>query len=978
LFDGIRMTAGKVVRAAPIAHRGSGRTAKALRVLALPIILFWAALCVAVSVFVPPLEKVSQERSVALSTPAAPSYQAMRRIGKAFDEGNSDSMAMVLLESERPLDENAHAFYDSLIRKLKADKHVQSIQDLWGDPLTAPGSQSDDNCAAYVQLTLAGTQGESLTTESVAAVRKIIAETPAPPGVTAFVTGPTALLVDMNRSGDRSMIKITVTTLGVIFVLLLLVYRSLPTVIMLLLTVGMETVAARGTVAALGHFGEVRISTFAVNLLTSLGIAACTDYGIFIIGRYQEARQSGEDRQTAFNTMHRGVAHVILASGLTVAGALYCLSFARLPYFQTLGAPCAVGMLVAVAAASTLGPAALALGMRFGLFEPKRKLSVYGWRRIGTVVVRWPMPVLACAVTIALIGLLTLPGYKSSYNDREYLPDSVPANQGLTAAERHFSQSRMKPEVLLVESGHDMRNPADFIVLDKLAKGIFRVPGVSRVQAATRPDGTAMNHTSIPFQISMQNIAQFQTLKYQRDRMDDLLKQAAEMAKSIAVMEHMHELMLQMTAATHRIVNDTVQVDAITAELRDNLANFDDAWRPIRSYFYWEKHCYDIPICYSLRSVFDALDGVDKLSEQLHVLLGDMKTIDLLIPQMAAQIPLMIDSMRTMRTLMLTMHSTMTGIYNQMDESGANAAAMGRAFDAAKNDDSFYLPPDTFKNPDFIRVMGFFLSADGRAARLLILHQGDPTSPEGLARVGAIRMAAAESLKGTPLQDAKIFISGTAAVYKDIDDGNRWDLEIVIITSLCLIFVIMLVIIRALIGAVVIVGTVALSLGASFGLSILLWQHLIQVKMHWLVLPMSILVLLAVGSDYNLLLVSRLKEEISAGVNTGIIRAMGGTGKVVTNAGLVFALTMASMIVSDLRVIGQVGTTIGIGLLFDTLIVRSFMTPSIAALLGRWFWWPLDVRRRPPRKPTTGTIPETRAELRQASTAGSSSLRVPE
>jgi putative drug exporter of the RND superfamily len=94
-------------------------------------------------------------------------------------------------------------------------------------------------------------------------------------------------------------------------------------------------------------------------------------------------------------------------------------------------------------------------------------------------------------------------------------------------------------------------------------------------------------------------------------------------------------------------------------------------------------------------------------------------------------------------------------------------------------------------------------------------------------------------------------------------------------------------------------------------------------------------------------LVSRMKEEIGAGLNTGIIRAMGGTGRVVTNAGLVFAFTMSSMIVSDLRVIGQVGTTIGMGLLFDTLIVRAFMTPSIAALLGRWFWWPQRVRPRP-------------------------------
>jgi RND superfamily putative drug exporter len=152
---------------------------------------------------------------------------------------------------------------------------------------------------------------------------------------------------------------------------------------------------------------------------------------------------------------------------------------------------------------------------------------------------------------------------------------------------------------------------------------------------------------------------------------------------------------------------------------------------------------------------------------------------------------------------------------------------------------------------------------------------------------------------------------------------------------------------RSFVAALVIVGTVALSLGASFGLSVLVWQHLLGLQINWVVLAMSVIVLLAVGSDYNLLLVSRMKEELSAGINTGIIRAMGGTGKVVTAAGLVFAATMGSMIVSDLLTIGQVGTTIGLGLLFDTLVVRAFMTPSIAALLGRWFWWPQRVRPRP-------------------------------
>ena len=105
-------------------------------------------------------------------------------------------------------------------------------------------------------------------------------------------------------------------------------------------------------------------------------MAAGTDYGIFFFGRYQEVRQAGEDLKTAYYTTYRGVAPVVLGSGLTIAGAMLCLSFTRMPIFQTIGVPCAVGMLVAVAVAITLVPAVLAVGSRFGLFDPTRRIAV--------------------------------------------------------------------------------------------------------------------------------------------------------------------------------------------------------------------------------------------------------------------------------------------------------------------------------------------------------------------------------------------------------------------------------------------------------------------------------------------------------------------------------------------------------------------------------------------------------------------------
>ncbi len=926
-----------------------GGLPKLIRTLAVPIILAWIAIIAVANVVVPQLETVGQMRAVSMTPDAAPSMIAMKRVGEVFQEFKSNSSVMIVLEGDKPLGDDAHRFYDEMVKKLEADtKHVEHVQDFWGDSLTAAGAQSPDGKAAYVQAYTAGNQGEALANESVEAVQNIVDSIKAPDGVKAYVTGPAALAADQHIAGDRSMQMIEAVTFTVIIIMLLLVYRSIVTVLLVLLMVVLELSAARGLVAFLGFHNIIGLSTFATNLLVTLAIAAATDYAIFLIGRYQEARTMGEDREQAYYTMFHGTAHVVLGSGLTIAGATFCLHFTNLPYFQSLAIPLAIGMVIVVLCALTLGPAVITVVTRFGkVLEPKRAMRVRGWRKIGAAVVRWPGPILVGAVALSLVGLLTLPGYRTNYNDRNYLPADIPANTGYAAADRHFSQARMNPELLMIESDHDLRNPADFLVIEKVAKQIFDVPGIGRVQAITRPLGTPIEHTSIPFLISQQGTTQQLNQKYNTDRMGDMLKQADDMQKTIETMEKMNSITVQMAATTHSMVTKMKGMVVDIAELRDNIANFDDFFRPLRNYFYWEPHCYDIPICWAIRSIFDTLDGIDTMTDDIQNLMPDMERLDTLMPQMVALMPPMIDTMKSMKSMMLTMYQTQNGMQEQMKAMQDNSSAMGEAFDKAKNDDSFYLPPEAFTNPDFERGMKQFLSPDGHAVRFIISHEGDPMTPEGISHIDAIKLAAKEAIKGTPLEGSKIYLGGTAATFKDMSDGSTYDLIIAGIASLGLIFIIMLIITRSVVAAAVIVGTVVLSLGASFGLSVLIWQHIIGIELHWMVLAMSVIILLAVGADYNLLLVSRLKEEIHAGINTGIIRAMGGSGSVVTSAGLVFAFTMMSMAVSELTVIGQVGTTIGLGLLFDTLVVRSFMTPAIAALMGKWFWWPQRVRARP-------------------------------
>jgi len=956
------------------AHSKPGRPIlpRLVRILSIPIILFWLLLAVALSTISPPLEEVATQHAVSMTPQQAPAFKAMMHIGHIFQEFDSDSTAMVVLEGQDKLGDSAHDFYNHIVSQLKADTaHVENVQDFWSDPLTAAGSQSPDGKAAYVQVFLRGNQGTTPSIESVTAVRKIVDQTPAPAGVKAYVAGNTAVTADTNTEGRKSLTTMALVSIGVIFVMLLLVYRSIVTTILCLVVVGIELFAASGVTATFGNLNIIGLTPYATSMITLLSIAAATDYVIFLLGRYHEARAIGQDRELAFYTAYRGVSHVILGSGLTIAGALLCLTATRLPYFQTMGLPCAIALLVVVFAALTLAPAILVIGSKLGLFDPKRELSTRNWRRIGTVVVRWPKPIIVVTSAIAIIGFISLLTYVPQYNDQKYTPAEMPANIAYAAADRHFSQARMNPELLMVEADHDLRNPSDMLVIDRIAKSIFHLRGIERVQTITRPLGAPIEHSSIPFQIAMQNSATLQTAKIQNDNTAQMLEQADELSKTIANMEHMYGILQQVTSTTHDLAGATKLIQDDTNELRDHIADFDDFLRPIRNYFYWEPHCFDIPVCWSLRSVFDTIDGIDKLSDDLGSVINATDQLDTLMPQMLATLPPTIEAMKTMRDFMVASHSTMAGIQAHMQEAADGSTLMGKYFDEAKNDDSFYLPPEVFQNPDFQRGLKMFVSPDGKAVRFIITHQGDPASVEGIQHVAGIKDAVGDAIKGTPLENSKVSLAGTGSMYSDMQDGVMIDLLIAGISALILVFAIMLVITRSVVAALVIVGTVAASLGTACGLSVLIWQDIAGFGLQWIVLPLSVVILLAVGSDYNLLVVSRLKEEVHAGLNTGIIRGMGATGRVVTAAGMVFAFTMASMIVSNLRVVGQLGTTIGLGLLVDTLIVRSFMTPSIAAALGRWFWWPLNnFRTAGNAAPEPEPEPEaTTAPLSQSATA---------
>jgi RND superfamily putative drug exporter len=784
----------------------------------------------------------------------------------------------------------------------------------------------------------------------VAAVRNIVAKDTPPPGLKVYVSGAAPLASDTVAIANNSLNNITIVTIFLILGMLLLVYRSIVTLFVPLAGVLFEMLVAKGVIATLGHLGYIELSSFAVNIVIALTLGAGTDYGIFLIGRYHEARHDGEGREEAFYTAYKSVTPVILGSGLTIAGACYCLTFARLNYFHTMGPAVAISMLFTIAAALTLGPAFLTVGTLFGLFDPKSKAKAHLYRRIGTSVVRWPVPILVASTAAVVLGGIFVPTYKQNYDDRQYQPHNSPANVGFQAADRHFPKSKLFSEMLMIESDHDLRNSADFISLDRAAKALERLPGVAMVQSITRPMGRALEHATIPYLFTTQGSANGQQLPFTKQQNANTSEQAQITDHTVAVLRKEIGFFQTVSDELHKTVLTLQDTQQVTDELRSNLANLEDFFRPLRSYFYWEKHCFDIPVCYAFRSLFESVDGLDQLADDIKDAVVSLEVVDRTFPQIITQLKLTADDSEALAKLLVSTYGQSSLQSTQTDQTYDDSINVGLDFDAARSDDFFYIPHEGFDNEDVKTGMKLLMSPDGKAARFIVTHTGDANGPEGVQHVEQFPDAITAALKETSLAGARVYIGGSGSTNKDIKQYAMSDLLIVAIAAFVLIFLIMLSLTRSLMAAMVIPLTVAFSYAGAFGLSILVWQHLIGLPLHWLILPLTFIILVAVGSDYNLLLILRVKEELHAGIHTGLIRALGSTGGVVTSAGLVFAFTMLAMLTSDLRTVGQVGSTVCIGLLLDTLIVRSFVVPAILRILGPWFWWPTLVRSRPLRQ----------------------------
>lgn len=265
-----------------------------------------------------------------------------------------------------------------------------------------------------------------------------------------------------------------------------------------------------------------------------------------------------------------------------------------------------------------------------------------------------------------------------------------------------------------------------------------------------------------------------------------------------------------------------------------------------------------------------------------------------------------------------------TGLVPDAGDEVALTASLARAF------------------PEIREQLSFFTGRDGRATRLYVTLESTAYAASSMAATKEIRHVARLSLRETPLEDGRVLVTGAAPFFTDVADVSESDLPIVILAVVLGIMVVLALLLRSAVAPFYLVATVLLSFASTLGLTVAVFQGLLhRPGLVWWLPIFLFVILVALGADYNIFLVGRIREEADRmPTRDAVIHGLSATGHVITSAGLILAGTFAALLVAPLGGMVQMGFAATVGILVDTFLVRSLLVPSIAILVGSASWWP--------------------------------------
>lgn len=707
------------------------------------------------------------------------------------------------------------------------------------------------------------------------------------------------------------------------------------------------------------------------------------------------------------------IGKVIAASAATVGLTFLGISFARMGVFSTVGVSSAIGVGVAFLAAVTLLPAILVVAGPRGWVKPRRELTANFWRRSGIRIVRRPKTHLVASLLVLIILASCAGLVRYNYDDRKAVQASAPSSRGYAALDRHFPVNQSIPEYILVQSPHDLRTPRALADLEQMADRVSQLPNIAAVSGITRPTGVVPEEFRATYQAGAVGARLGEGSTVIRDHNDDLnrlVKGADTLADNLGdvrgqvnqMVSGMQGLLDSFSSMRSQYGGDKLVKEVATAAKLVNSINalgnsMGLSFTAVKDMFAWvgpvlialqgNPVCDLDTSCSATRAQFErvvaarndgSLDEINDLARQLETF-QDRQTLNATVDRLRNALNGLTKAMHAMGLdqpggLQTGLNNLQRGadraaggsrqvadgveqLVGQVKDMGAGLAEAAAFLLSLKNDAAepsmagFNIPAQLLRMDEFKKAARVFISPDGHSVRYLVQTKLNPFSAEAMDQVNAITNAARSAQPNTALSDASISMAGYPVTLRDTRDYYQHDIRFIIFVTLVVVLLTLMALLRAVVAPLYLVGSVVISFLSAVGIGVLVFQFLLGQQLHWSVPPLAFVVLVAVGADYNMLFISRMRDESPHSVRYGVIRALSSTGGVITAAGLIFAASVGGLLFSSIGTVVQGGFVIGVGILLDTFLVRTITVPAVATLVGRASWWPA---RLSPRRSLSG------------------------
>ena len=868
----------------------------------------WLIVAVLVGGLAPNLTRLAAEGQARVMGRDCESLRAADLVKQAWPDQAYAALAVATLHRPGGLNEGDRAYAGRLAARFDGPdrpREVLRVLGPGGPPEVAARLTSHDGSLTLVAVPLSTPFVSPVTHAAVGWLQgRARAELAPPVGLELSWTGDAVIGRDYMASVQTSLDRVALATVVLLLGVLLVVYRSVWLALVPLTTIGVSLVVARGVLGWMAAAGW-EISSLVELFLVAVLFGSGTDFCLFISWRFAE-NWNPDDPVAAMDLTLRRSSLALLTSAGTVIVGLLLMGTTKFKLFSSTGPSVALGLAISLAATLTLTPALLVLLARY---RPRsfRGLTAPGsgmWERIGALAMR--RPIVSWAATLLLMAPLALLSLRTHMVQDllTELPPATPSKQAFHRVSEKFGPGMSAPLTVVLESDSDLRTSEGLALIDDVSRFLARQRRLAEVRSATQPLGSPapLQRARIGSRIGEVNQG-FGQLANGATQLRQGLREG--LAKLRAAMWLERKTGLPLTAPEGGSGTATASSPLARAALAQGLrrasavlsAGVSGSWAPSGT----------------PGSATPASSPATKGNDPRELMARELAVAAEGAEQIAE------GAARARREV--------TSILD--DPVGRRAL------------DRLLINDDTVRqHPELHASFATYITPDGHRARI-DLTQSDPVFSEGaMNQVVSLRRRLNEFLDEADGPRVRATIAGANAESADVRSMTRADQFQSWFVIPIGVFLVLLVALRDPLACVNLVATMLLTYAFALGATHLVFVvGLGAAGIDWKVPYFLFVLLVAVGVDYNVFLMARLREETSAlGLRAGIVRAIGQTGGLITSAAAITACSFASFLSSPLGSLRQLGFALVVGITVDAVLVRPLLVPC-----GHWL---LACRRR--------------------------------